>query len=246
MLVSIVFLGVMLSIFFTIIAWISGHSFGVGRITFFALEDFRYTFRDKISLSIQKIVLSFYIPSKSSARWLSISASGIEFKDSHHHLSLAQKHTDFLFFPLVYKHSAGPLLNVDLDDFRVIIYTSEFTPAWIEKMRNNLTCAVVIGETIQLDDMKTEMNLDTNIADRGQETDGKEKSESRVSIHAENWFIVQELIERMYSFGKLDMQLRRNWAPRPGGGGVLAIIASSCRWIKLLPPGDSPDRGCWW
>ncbi|KAJ8523084.1 hypothetical protein ONZ45_g410 [Pleurotus djamor] len=167
------------------------------------------------SLSIKRIRIQLHIPKLNNPRWCTFTATDVEQKDSKSHVSVSELHVALWIFPYLLRFTGGSWVSVDLDDFRLLVFTSENTPRWVENIRNNLIKSILTGEYLRLDTFNTSVQLsgDDTIA----------------SLSTENWHI-RNWDERIYSLPKLDAQLCKSF---DGGSGKFVMIAEDCRWMKV-------------
>ncbi|KAL0951922.1 hypothetical protein HGRIS_008576 [Hohenbuehelia grisea] len=204
----------------------------------------------RVYFSSNRVQVQFHIPRLHNPRWATFTASKCEYKDAGCHVSLAELRATCWVFPHLLRFTGGSLVSVDLDDFRLRVYTSRDTPGWVEALRRNLISTFLMGEYLRLDDLSTKV-LFTTIAgapsydapvEKPGYVRGEEQDEVRVSLAASNWHI-RGWNSRMYLFGKLDAQLRRNWVEDRGS---FVLIAEECRWMRVKLEGERRKHSFIW
>lgn len=178
------------------------------------------------NMSISSIRIQFHLPKRAHPRWLSFTATEIEDKRPSHHLSVATIHATLWLFPYLLRFTSGPWTNVDVDDFRLRIYTSQATPGWVADLRSNLITSILSGDYLRLDDLKTGVFFG---------------DEWKISASVHNWHILNWQ-NRIYSLVKLDAQLLRNWLDDTG---KFVMIAEECRWTKVRSFEKRGDSFLW-
>ena len=220
-------------------ACLFGHTLRFGSIRLSSISDFTYCYYSHISISSSCVRVSLHIPRRSNPRWATLTVYDYEFKDSECHVSFTKVHVTFWFFPFLLRFTAGPLASVELHDFRLRVFSSKATPGWVEFLRRNLITTVLTGEMIRLDDFKTKVTFSTitgatdgfsGPVEKPGVPHGEEQDEIRVSASWEQWHILNNWQGRMYTFGKLDAQLRKSWVEERGS---FVMIAEECRWTKV-------------
>lgn len=164
------------------------------------------------------------------------------YMDTECHVSLAQLSVALWLFPALLRFTAGPLATVEMNDFRVKVFSSEATPLWIVVLRRNLISTALNGDTIRLDDFETNINIRAVVPDGD---DASSVDESRLSASFEGWHIFNWQ-KRMYTFGRIDAQLRRSWVDIRDT--KLVIIATESRWTKMSSTEQPLDfrSFSWW
>ncbi|PPQ79787.1 hypothetical protein CVT24_010112 [Panaeolus cyanescens] len=212
-----------------------------------------------LEAGIGKICLKFHRPRFTAPYFLSISAVDLECKESYAHTSIERCTIRLLLFPIQLGFSAGPWIETHFDEFRVHVYGSKNTPEWLGKMRDNIVHAILAGETIRLNSLKTKLYLsksmdvqtsetpgdgtlskkqeyvdghdDTVVHDSTDaKTDKQERDDVRVRGSASQWHIFNPKNRRIYSFDSVETELRRSWLESRGS---LVLITEECRWTKV-------------
>lgn len=236
-----------------------GHSFRFSGIGLLSIHGLRYTNRKAdVSISISRLKFAFHIPHSSNPRWGTFTANNYEQIDTGCHFSLRKVEVALWFFPVLFRFSQGPLLDVTLDDFKLRVWTSTNTPGWVQRMRRNLVSAVLEGEILRCDNFGTSVAMSSMTATAV--TDGQDSSappqmpgvahpetedDIRVTAHVDSCEIVNWQ-KRIYSLGIITVQLRRSWVDHRGS---YVMIAEECRWTKVHSEDRREalrDTGFWW
>lgn len=237
------------------------------------------------------ICLQFHWPRRPNPKWLTFTAKDVLYKSNTADISSSNILSEFWFFPKLFGQTAGPWLNVQIDDFRIRVFGSNATPYFVKRLRENLVGAVLNGEILQLNDFGTSVrfsgvteaavqceqdpdgdgqneypgeNRDTVPQDGPYEEQlgnsngaahdsigdvaghlknirndhkaaealpslNREQDEVRMSAFARG-LMLQNKEGRVYSFGAIDAQLRRNWTANRGS---FVMIAKDGRWVKV-------------
>lgn len=226
-----------------------GHYFsctGCRPLSLFGLH-YHNTSDSDISITVSALNFAFHIPRPSNPRWGTFTLFEYEQKDSACHLSLAKVEVTLWFFPRLFRFSAGPWFAVQLDDFKLRIRSSTNTPHWVERLRNNLVDAILTGEILRVDDFRTSIAMSsltgTRVRDDQDSSAAVQKpgvtmpefeDEVRVSAEVEGYDVINWQ-QRIYSFGKMRIQLRKSWVD---GRGSYTMIAEDTRWTKVQSPCD--------
>lgn len=236
-----------------------GHSLRFSGIGLLSIHGLRYTnHKADVAISISTLKFTFHFPRPANPRWGTFTANNYEQKDTGCHFSLRQVEVTLWFFPVLFRFSQGPLLDVTLDDFKLRVWTSSNTPSWVQRMRRNLVSAILEGEILRCDNFGTSVGMSsmtaTGVLD-GQDSSappqkpGVEHPETqddiRVTAHVDGCDIINWQ-KRIYSLGVITVQLRRSWVDNRGS---YVMIAEECKWTKV----HSVDRrdvllntGFWW
>ncbi|PBL00230.1 hypothetical protein ARMGADRAFT_982213 [Armillaria gallica] len=180
-----------------------------------------------LDVTIAKIYFTGHFPRISNPRIGLFKVLGYEYRDDACHVSIVELDITLWIFPQSLRFTSGSLATVEIHDFRVRVFSSSKTPVWLQKLRRNLVFTVLNCHTVRLDDILTEIVLND------------ESDETRLSGYSNQWHIHNVFNQRMYTFGRLDAQLRRDWLDDHGS---LAFIARECRWIKLPTLQQSESR----
>jgi hypothetical protein len=241
--------------------------------------------------------LRFLWPRRPNPKWLVFTAKDVLYKSSKADIFMGNVSSTVWFFPLLFRQTPGPWVNVEVVDFRIRIFASDATPQFVKLLRANLVSTVLDGEILRLDDFGTSMrfsgatesavqsaadidddgederpaeNLSTaprdepynkKFADSDRMVDesladesgsfkdisgrtskqrrfepvpslSREQDEVRLSVYARG-LSIDNTEGRMYTFGAIDAQLRRNWTANRGS---FVMIAKENRWVRVPWP----------
>ncbi|KAF8891177.1 hypothetical protein CPB85DRAFT_1332555 [Mucidula mucida] len=177
-----------------------------------------------LNISLANIRLRLSFRSKSV-----LSVYGYKYQDHTCDVYIARLKVAFFLFPHVSRLTGGQsFAHISLEDFRVHVHSSEATPFWLERLRRSLIFTVLNGTTLRLDDLSTKVTF--------KDPD----SNTRVNEHSKGWYIHNTFNHRMYTFGQIDGELRRNW---DNDYGALYLLAQNCRWT--LYPVDANNWHLW-
>ncbi|KAF9040295.1 hypothetical protein BDZ89DRAFT_1060723 [Hymenopellis radicata] len=187
-----------------------------------ALFLYGFFFHLTISISNTRLRLSFRYKSV-------LSIFAYKYQDHTCDVYIGRLDIAFFLFPHVSRLTGGQsFAHVSLYDFRVHVHSSEATPLWLERLRRSLIFTVLNGTTLRLDDLKTTVTF--------KDPDNN----TRVVEHSKGWHIHNTFNHRMYAFGRIDGELRRNWDI---DYGALYLLAQNCRWT--LYPADTNKWHLW-
>lgn len=234
-----------------------GHSASFNHVRPLSLSGLRYRYKSAVSISAASVQFTFHIPRPSNPRWGTFTVIDYEQKDTACHVSFAKLEATLWFFPLLFRVSAGPWMAVKFEDFRVRVWSSTSTPEWVQRIRVNLVGAVLKGQILRCDHFKTTVGLssltDTKVAANQDSSTSVEKpgvdrpdfqDEVRVTTYVEGYDVINWL-NRLYSFGNLSCQLRKDWIDLRGS---FVLIGKEIRWTKVQPPTEKQGRttSFWW
>ncbi|KAL4250267.1 hypothetical protein ABKN59_003135 [Abortiporus biennis] len=278
---------------------LSNHTLTIGRISLFhlAIHDIKYqgilhnrTY--PFTFTSKSIYLKFHFPTPSLPRWITFTSKSIFYQSSTSDISCSNLSVTCWIFPKLFRHTAGPWTNCEIDGLCIRIKKSKETPYFIRKLRENLVGAIVKGDIYRVDDFGTKiqfcgMNEDEDETvstgndsahhgecsmdypttnDSGEVKDDcigttegtfsiapnnspspniqpdlqstpsslkrSQDDEMRISAFARGIQLYNKE-GRIYSFGSVDAQLRRNWVEERG---TFVMIAKECRWISVHWP----------
>lgn len=240
-----------------------------------------------------RITLRFHWPCHPNPKIVTFAADNILYRSTTADVSTGRLTVVLWFFPVLFRQTAGPWVNAELDDFRIRIFGSDATPHFVKELRENLVRSLLTGDVLRLDDFGTRARF-TGVTERAVE-DGEDSdrngqhehpsgshyttlqdrfchgrpadhngaaSESVANDHGtfsavmnsvkamqpqpsrgrEHWqdevrissfargLMLHNKEGRMYSFGALDAQLRRNWTANRGN---FVMIAKEARWVRV-------------
>ncbi|EMD31130.1 hypothetical protein CERSUDRAFT_127592 [Gelatoporia subvermispora B] len=277
---------------------IAGHRLTIGHlsITTLSAHDVRYVgmLYDKTytyDFKASTVSIRLHLPTSTLPRWLTFAAIDLLYNSSTTDISVARLDVTFWIFPVLFRITAGPWLNVVLDDFRIRIFKSKATPFYIQRLRQNLVGAILTGEYLRVDDAWTNaqfsgltelvsVNGDTHASGNGfglgkhanggahEAADGgalhgsgshddcadsdptekapkllpRDREEIRVSAYARQLHI-NNTEGRIYTFQRLDAQLRRDW---DADAGTFVLVAEESRWVRVHWPYQRTMVLSWW
>ncbi|KIP03826.1 hypothetical protein PHLGIDRAFT_56689, partial [Phlebiopsis gigantea 11061_1 CR5-6] len=201
-----------------------------------------------------RMSLRFHWPCRPNPKLVTFTAEDILYKSTTADVSTGRLSAVLWFFPVLFRQTAGPWVNAELDDFRIRIFGSDETPCLVKVFRENLVGSVLTGDVLRLDDFGTNVRFsgvtesavedgegsggdgqrehpDANrcTAKRPQPYLGREQDEVRISAFARG-LMLHNKEGRVYSFGALDAQLRRNWTANRGN---FVMIVKDARWVRV-------------
>lgn len=227
----------------------------------------KYTFNN-FAISFGRVHVCLHFPTKHAPKWATITIYDCEHRSSgmycsccaecfiFHpdcHATLGRMIVTLWLFPAIFRF-AQVWASVRLDDVIVRVFSSRCTPGWVQMLRRNLVSTVLLTgcDLLRLDHLKSSVAFGTKAtaeSDLGLPqfvfpntvTTSKERpqDEIRLTADSDNWHI-HSVTGRIYTFGKLDAQLRRSWRD---DFGSFALIAKDCGWVK--PPSHTRQRGIW-
>ncbi|KAH8099802.1 hypothetical protein BXZ70DRAFT_941116 [Cristinia sonorae] len=207
------------------------------------------------------IRLQFHWPDSTSRHWLKFTCTTPYYTSPTAQTSAASIVATCWFFPLLFRQTAGPWADVEIDDLRIRVRKSKETPYFIQGLRRNIVGAVLTGEIIRVDDFKTTVKLSGLVRpvvdEDNDEADGDDggskdlimstvpsthhslhpepfsmpssfQDELRVSVYARQLHLHNHE-GRVYTFGDVQSQFRRNWTERRG---TLVLVSKECRWTR--------------
>ncbi|KAH7907559.1 hypothetical protein BJ138DRAFT_1116595 [Hygrophoropsis aurantiaca] len=243
----------LLSVFFFALQLGTGHSIRIKRLRPFSISGFRYSNAFGLSISAAHVRLILHLPRPSYPRWATFQTFGYEYKDSEHHVSLANVTATLWILPLYFGFTGGSWVSVELNDFRLRVLKSSSTPNWVQDMRRNLVATILTGEIDRVDDFVITFALAslTGAPDDYTSTTGlsiggakEEIDELRISVLL-NEYQTKNWQDRLYTFRCVQAQLRRSWI---GDRGSYAMIAEESRWTKVQSLYHRADavQSKWW
>lgn len=141
---------------------IAQHELRIGRIALLelALYDVHYSgslYNDSyhFTFTAAQLSLRFHLPRHPNPRWLTFTAHDILYRSSTADISVGTLTALCWFFPLLFRQTPGPWVNAALDDFRIRVFGSAATPAFVKQLRANLVGAVLDGEVLRADAVGT-------------------------------------------------------------------------------------------
>jgi hypothetical protein len=197
----------------------------------------------KLHCTTSRITIQLHIPTRSMPRWCVFTAADYSYQDPQNHVTSSMTTATLWFFPSLFSSDfshndvvkgkyiglGGSLVSTEIEDLRVLVYTSTRMPNWIDRLRRNAMTALFNGKHIRADDFEVHVKPCIKSAPFSYATTSDEKiSESRITIHAKEWHVFYPYDTRMYCFGGIDGQLRKIWDKDEG---TLVLIGKDCRWV---------------
>ncbi len=262
---------------------LAGHFLSIRRISLLSLtlhdvryEGILYGGSYHFVFNASSIAIRFHRPTLILPRWLSFTAHSILYRSENADMSAGTLSVIFWIFPQLFKQTAGPWTNVELDDLRLKVRHSSRTPYVIKRLRENLVGAIVGGDIYRLDDFGTTIHscgltekyekddgdyasqpitdcngkfpdadgnnddcigtpdggfntISSPVLKRPMDCMNSDQDEVRVSAFARGLHLCNNE-GRIYTFGAVDAQLRRNWTFERG---TFVMIAKESRWIRV-------------
>jgi hypothetical protein len=85
----------------------------------------------------------------------------IYYSDSQHQVSIQLARIKLWHLPLVTLITGRTWASFEFDDFRLRVFDSAASPAWITVIRRNIIKSVLTGEYLQLEHFKTSIRFGT-------------------------------------------------------------------------------------
>ncbi|KAF9819995.1 hypothetical protein IEO21_01657 [Rhodonia placenta] len=232
---------------------LGGHALKIGRISplLLTLHDVRYSGalyqRDyTYTFTATSLSVAFHLPRPSYPRWFTLSSHSLFYVSSTSDISVSTLDVTFWVFPYLARRTAGQWASVELDGFRIRVHKSNATPYWIQKLRQNVVTALLQGKIYRLDDFWTKVQFagvsesfapgrsvrrrrkgvhrDAPPPSTNTDTDELRISASARQLHLHN------TEGRVYTFGVVDAQLRRDWDQDRGS---FVLVVEEARWVKV-------------
>jgi hypothetical protein len=150
-LVAVIFLIALTQVIFRL----SGHSFHIVRIHPFSL---RYAHR-RSGTRASSIRLHFHLPRPSDPHWCVLTIRDVYYSDSQHQVSIQLARIKLWHLPIVTMITGRTWASVEFDDFRLRVFDSAVSPAWVTVIRRNIVKSVLTGEYLQLEHLKTSVHF---------------------------------------------------------------------------------------
>ena len=277
---------ILVSAFYALLSYLlnrpfHGHKLSIGRLTLSGAHNIKYSATVDYAtytytFTAASLSWRFHLPRASDPCWCTITCASIFYASSTGDISTTCLEVVLWFFPVLFRHTAGPWANVNIDGLRVRVFRSTETPYFIQRLRENLVGTLLTGEVLRADVFRTTFRFaglserpeDKPVAypksDEGlgtsddedtsdseyQEADDEEEEENEDSKYRtkplkpydedEMSFAVltrglhiNNREGRIYTFGRIDSQIRRDWVRDRGS---LALVAEECRWVRVHFP----------
>lgn len=242
-------------------------SIGRAELSRLTLHDIDYTasLLDEpkvLNCFIRSVQVRFHLPTPSLPRWFTLVSEGITYFSGTGSVSIETFSFTLWIFPVLFRHTAGPWVDVKIDGLKIQIPDGRTTPYFIQRLRTNLVNTLLRGETTRLDDFGTKLSFSgltentagpeanddnhphlttvTNDCKRSQTTTpglrapshSQSKDELRISSYLHG-FHIHNTEGRIYTFGEVEAQLRRNWVENRGS---FVLVAEESRWVRVHWP----------
>jgi len=244
---------------------ILAHRLEIGSVSLSGIHSVRYSGTlsrgssgSPFHFSCSRISIAPHLPTTASPYWLIVTADNIFYSSDRCDASINKLSTICWFFPRLFRQTAGPMVNTELDNFRIRVRRSTEIPSYVQTLRANLVGALLNGEILRVDDFVTTLRFG-GLTERPSDTNGSadplqddspcdqggsgselslsesttnpsgSQDEIRVSASAHGLHL-NNREGRYYSFETIDTQLRRNWT---ADRGTFVMVASECRWVKV-------------
>lgn len=198
-------------------------------------------------ITLDKISISFRFPSATIPHWATITAYGYTYTNDESLVRCKTTTITLWFFPVLFRHTAGPWATTILDGFSVHIFTSEKTPKWIQRLRDDISYSILNGETICFHHLKTRIQLSGGSGSNNHnlfELAGPQAEANRsaqLSFSSSQWQIINPP-RRMYHFGNLELTFWRDWLENRGS---VTLFSEDSQWIEL-PDLTRQEVGKFW
>ncbi|CAL1693940.1 unnamed protein product [Somion occarium] len=161
---------------------LAGHSLAIGRISLpkLALYDVKYsgvlyggTYH--FTFTAESISFCFHIPTPTLPQWFTFTSEGIFYTSDTSDISTDNLSATLWIFPVLFRQTAGPWCNVQMDGLKLRVQNGKSTPYLIKRLRENLVGAIVCGEIFRMDDFGTKvsfMGLTESAVEEGDEMTG--------------------------------------------------------------------------
>ncbi|CDO77301.1 hypothetical protein BN946_scf184753.g51 [Trametes cinnabarina] len=298
---------------------VRGHRLQIGHFSWSSAYAVRYeaVLYDKsysFTFTSSAVSWRFHIPRADNPRWLTVTLYDVIYTSSTGDVSTTSLESVFWFFPVFFRFTAGPWMNVTIDGLRIRVQKSTATPYWIQRLRENLVGTFLTGEFLRADVFRTSVRfaglsehqedkpkgytdprskLSPEVPDGAvaesetgpQSSDDNEPcgccapngklgsnghatyahqeeadalacadeyktqplrpyddDELRFSVLARTVHI-NNTEGRIYTFGRIDAQMRRNWVEDRGS---FAMVAEECRWVRVHFPFERVAPRAWY
>lgn len=226
-----------------------GHVLTIGTIRPTSLHHVKYVSKKTFTISASSLRLQLHLPTSKEPYWAKIFVHDGHYDDPRHALTVASLEGTLWFFPVLFRFTSGPLLTVKVYDYRIQVYDSQYTPAWLRLLRDNLVYTIINQETIRLNYFKTrqvstgligmtegEQDSEGPVEKPGLEAE-QDLDEIKMRSEAQQWHIHNINNNRIYTFGALDMEVRKSWVENRS---TFVLIAKNSKWTKVSMVGQHP------
>ncbi|RPD64549.1 hypothetical protein L227DRAFT_518868 [Lentinus tigrinus ALCF2SS1-6] len=242
---------ILVSYLFTLLSYvlnrpINGHKLSIGRFSLFGAYDIKYkatVFSETYTFTFTAASLTwrFHLPSASNPRWCTLTCDSIFYNSTTGDISTASLETILWFFPVFFRQTAGPWANITIDGLRIRVHRSTETPYFIQRLRENLVGTFLTGEVLRADVFRTTFRF-AGLSERPEEKPVGKYCTKPLTAHDDDEMSFAVLARglhinnregRIYTFGRIDSQIRRDWVRDRGS---LALVAEECRWVHVPFP----------
>ncbi|KAI8980603.1 hypothetical protein BD414DRAFT_523724 [Trametes punicea] len=289
---------------------LGGQRLRIAQLSRSAAHDIRYEaalYCKSYSLKFisSSVTWTLHRPRRDDPRWLTVTLHDIVYTSSTGDISTTKLEAILWFFPVFFRFTASPWANVTIDGLRIKVQKSTATPYWIQRLRENLVSAFLMGDFLRADIFRTTLRV-AGLSEHQEDkpdshTDPRSKlapeepdsdpsdtdepcgccsSNGRFSSNGYTTYAHQEEADaladadkyktrplraldddelrfsllargihisnkegRIYTFGRIDSQVRRNWVQDRGS---FAMIAEECRWIRVHFPFEREAPRAWY
>lgn len=229
---------------------LSGHVLSINSIRPISLRYVRYARQKLYTISTSSIHIKLHLPRPREPHWAKILVQNYQYRDPECSVSISTIKITLWFFPMLFRFTAGPLITLQFEDFRLHVYNSTYTPKWVRKLGDNLIYTAINEETVRLHQFKPRFVLNglTVVTGSKERFDGpiekpgmrpgQELDDFKINGRAQQWHIHNKRNNRMYTYNSLETELRRSSAE---DRQTLVIIARESKWTKLPLVGHFHD-----
>ncbi|KAI0073726.1 hypothetical protein K474DRAFT_1677709 [Panus rudis PR-1116 ss-1] len=215
--------------------------------------------------------IQFHLPHRTLPRWLIFTSENILYTSETCDVSASKLSITCWIFPMLFRQTFGQWANVEIDDGRVRVHNGNSTPYFVKRLRQNVVGAVMTGDIYRVDDFKTKISFsgltEGNVEEKDQDfSDNASPSLPNGKLHDQNGhnapqpYLSKDQDElcitalarglhlhnhegRIYTFGAVDAQFRRNWT---ADRGSFVMIAKENRWVHGPWPYQREKVTPWW
>ncbi|KAF5352662.1 hypothetical protein D9756_006132 [Leucocoprinus leucothites] len=216
-----------------------------------SLENVRFVRAKLYTISASSVHFILHLPNSKEPYWAKLYATDYHYQDIRCGVAITKIEITLWFFPMLFRFTAGPLITLKFDNFRLQVYNSQYTPIWVRQLRDNLIYTAINEETVRIHQFKprfvfsgligmTGCGLDPDEArvERPGFAVDQELDEVKIQGTAQQWHIHNARNNRMYTYGVLEAEMRESWVE---GRESLVIIAHNSKWTKLPLIGQMYD-----
>lgn len=219
-----------------------GHVLTIGSIRPTSLHHVKYVCKNLFIISASSLRLQLHFPTSKKPYWAKLYVHDYYYNDPRHTVSFATAKGTLWFFPVLFRFTSGPLITFKCDDYRIQVYDSQYTPAWLRLLRDNLMYTIINEETVRLHYFKTRLVSTGLIGMTGSEQgyqgsvekpglgDEQDLDEVKIRGEAQQWHVHNIRNNRMYTFGALDIEVRKSWVEDKS---TFVMIAKNSKWTKV-------------